>query len=183
SRKLATSFPSNKYCPPEGLSSSPMMLSSVDFPQPDGPIIATNSPLFTCMFTLFSAVVSTSSVRNTFESSIVLIMVFFVAKGRELRAEGKRLQAKCKLYSLSVASFQSPALCTFHIFPFYCLLLLKMVFLKFEIFRLRISNSDTNLFNCSSLIYCLLLMTIRIFTTSEVERCAKFRKLLKSLDE
>ena len=39
--------------------------SRVVLPQPEGPMIATNSPFFTSSETLFNAVVSTSSVRNT----------------------------------------------------------------------------------------------------------------------
>jgi hypothetical protein len=38
-------------------------LSSVDLPQPDGPMIATNSPSWMSRSIAFSAVVSTASVR------------------------------------------------------------------------------------------------------------------------
>ena len=51
------------------------MLSSVDLPQPLGPMMATNSPSFTSMFTPLSAVVSTSSVRNTFVKFSVLSII------------------------------------------------------------------------------------------------------------
>jgi hypothetical protein len=53
-----------KYFPEVGLSSKPRMLSKVDLPQPDGPMMATNSPSSTVKDTLLSAIVSTSSVRN-----------------------------------------------------------------------------------------------------------------------
>src|SRR5690606_18949984 len=43
----------------------PMMLSSVDLPQPDGPMTATNSPAEMRRLTSFSAAVSTSLVRKT----------------------------------------------------------------------------------------------------------------------
>ena len=45
----------------------PMMLSSVDLPQPDGPMIAVNSPAAIPRSTSLSAVVSTSAARKTFE--------------------------------------------------------------------------------------------------------------------
>ena len=38
-------WPSNQYSPDVGLSSMPTMLRKVDLPQPEGPIIATNSPV------------------------------------------------------------------------------------------------------------------------------------------
>src|SRR6188508_2385958 len=41
------------------------MLSSVDLPQPEGPITATNSPASICRLTSLSACVSTSVVRYT----------------------------------------------------------------------------------------------------------------------
>src|SRR5688572_24566509 len=46
------------------LSSRPMMFSSVDLPQPEGPMIDTNSPLLILILISFSAVVSISSVRK-----------------------------------------------------------------------------------------------------------------------
>ena len=51
--RLCTGRPFNVYVPPVGESSRPRMASSVDFPQPDGPIIATNSP--GCTVTLTSS--------------------------------------------------------------------------------------------------------------------------------
>src|SRR5215212_9118550 len=44
------------------------MLSNVDFPQPDGPMIATNSPVAISRLTSLNALVSTSAVRNTFST-------------------------------------------------------------------------------------------------------------------
>src|SRR5688500_12015112 len=41
-----------------------MILSSVDLPQPEGPMIETNSPLLMLILISFSAVVSISSVRK-----------------------------------------------------------------------------------------------------------------------
>ena len=66
SLSVLTSFPFSMYEPSVGLSSSPRMFSRVDLPQPDGPMMATNSPAFTSRFTSRSAHVSTSSVRNIF---------------------------------------------------------------------------------------------------------------------
>ncbi len=42
------------------------MFSSVDLPQPEGPITATNSPSFTSNVTPFRAMVSISSVKKLF---------------------------------------------------------------------------------------------------------------------
>lgn len=53
------------------------MFSKVDLPQPEGPIIATNSPCLISILTLFNAQVSTSSVRKTFCKFSVLIMAIF----------------------------------------------------------------------------------------------------------
>src|SRR5215469_1796768 len=64
----------NQYSPPEGLSSMPTMLRKVDFPQPDGPITATNSPPATSRLMSRSAVVSTSVVRYTLLRFFNLIM-------------------------------------------------------------------------------------------------------------
>jgi len=41
---VETSTPSKKYRPRVGRSKHPRMFISVDFPDPDGPMIATNSP-------------------------------------------------------------------------------------------------------------------------------------------
>ena len=48
---------------PEGLSIIPRIFIRVDFPQPEGPMMETNSPALISMLTSLSAVVSTSSVR------------------------------------------------------------------------------------------------------------------------
>ena len=42
-----TSRPSRKYWPDVGLSRQPRMFMVVDLPDPDGPIMATNSPFST----------------------------------------------------------------------------------------------------------------------------------------
>lgn len=53
------------------------MLSKVDLPQPDGPIMATNSPSSTVKDTLFKAIVSTSSVRNDLQRFSTLSFLIF----------------------------------------------------------------------------------------------------------
>ena len=63
SGSLATSSPKNENPPLVGLSSSPSMLRSVDLPQPDGPMTATNSPASISRETPCRARVSTSVVR------------------------------------------------------------------------------------------------------------------------
>src|ERR1035438_4650456 len=54
-----------RYVPSVGVSSSPRIERSVDFPHPDLPAIATYSPLLISRWMPESACVSTSSVRNT----------------------------------------------------------------------------------------------------------------------
>ena len=51
-----------------------VMLRRVEFPQPDGPIVATNSPFLSSKFTFFNFVVSISTVLNICESYIALVM-------------------------------------------------------------------------------------------------------------
>src|SRR5687768_15317327 len=46
----ATSLPSSRYSPLVGRSRQPRMCMSVDLPEPDGPVTATNSPFSTSMF-------------------------------------------------------------------------------------------------------------------------------------
>ena len=58
-----------------------MIFSSVDLPQPDGPIILRNSPLFTSRFTFSKAIVSISFVRYTlctFVSLIISMLYLFM---------------------------------------------------------------------------------------------------------
>src|SRR5690606_24472932 len=50
------------------------MLRRVDLPQPEGPMMETNSPAWTSRLTLLRAVVSTSSVRYVLLRLTVLIM-------------------------------------------------------------------------------------------------------------
>src|SRR5882724_1745455 len=60
-----TSWPSNVYRPPSNSSSSPATFKKVVFPEPEWPMIATNSPGSTFRVRSRSAWVSTRSVRNT----------------------------------------------------------------------------------------------------------------------
>src|SRR5437868_15149131 len=53
----------------------PTMFSSVDFPQPEGPITATNSPLSICRLTFASAAVSTLSARYSLRIPLSVITV------------------------------------------------------------------------------------------------------------
>ena len=68
------SFPSTVIRPSCTGSRALRQRSSVDFPQPEGPMMATNSPFAIFKFTLFSAVVSTSSVLYIFERFSILII-------------------------------------------------------------------------------------------------------------
>jgi hypothetical protein len=43
--RLAALMPRMEYVPTVGLSRHPMMFMSVDLPEPDAPMMATNSPL------------------------------------------------------------------------------------------------------------------------------------------
>jgi len=46
SSKLSINFPSSQYSPLVGMSSAPRICIRVDLPDPDGPIMAANSPFF-----------------------------------------------------------------------------------------------------------------------------------------
>src|ERR1043165_9247578 len=61
----AVSGPSMRYSPSLGTSSRPRIASKVDLPEPDGPLIETNSPLAIASSAADSARISTSSVWNT----------------------------------------------------------------------------------------------------------------------
>ena len=50
-----TSMPSRRYCPDVGRSRHPRMLMSVDLPEPEGPMMARNSPRSTSRLTPRSA--------------------------------------------------------------------------------------------------------------------------------
>src|SRR5579864_7931427 len=63
--RFATGRPFNSYRPSDGESSKPRIASSVDFPQPEGPAIETNSPRSMSRWTPARACVSTSSVLKT----------------------------------------------------------------------------------------------------------------------
>ena len=60
---LIVLIPAISTVPEVGASSSPMMFSNVDLPQPEGPMILRNSPLLTVRFTFSRATVSISFVR------------------------------------------------------------------------------------------------------------------------
>jgi hypothetical protein len=66
SRNDRTSRPLSATRPLDGASSSPMMFSSVLLPEPDGPMMETNSPASTVRLTFSRATVSIVSVRYTF---------------------------------------------------------------------------------------------------------------------
>ena len=55
---LEISTPSSSTSPLVGLSIQPMMFIMVDLPEPEGPMMATHSPLSTCRLTLSSALSS-----------------------------------------------------------------------------------------------------------------------------
>ncbi len=63
SESPATSVPSRVYEPVSKPSSRPAMLRKVVFPEPDGPMTETNSPLSTSRLKSHSACVSICSVR------------------------------------------------------------------------------------------------------------------------
>src|SRR5574344_171289 len=79
SLKVVTSLLLSMNVPSVGLSSNPRIFSNVDFPQPDGPIIATNSPCFTSKLTSRSAQVSISSEQKTFLmfDNCIISLLFF----------------------------------------------------------------------------------------------------------
>src|SRR2546422_1068870 len=62
---VSTGLSFKTYLPSEGVSSSPRIASSVDFPQPEGPEMDTYSPRWISRWIPASACVSTSSVVNT----------------------------------------------------------------------------------------------------------------------
>ena len=61
--------------PDVGVSRRPMMLSRVDLPQPEGPMIDTNSPFCISRLTFSSARVSISFVRYTLLISLSVMML------------------------------------------------------------------------------------------------------------
>src|SRR6266508_6528145 len=60
----AVSMPSKKYSPLEGLSRQPRILSRVDFPAPEGPVIVSHSPASKRRWTSTSAW-TTGSLPNS----------------------------------------------------------------------------------------------------------------------
>src|SRR5690349_1839493 len=69
-----TSWPSKVYRPPLNSSSRPATLRNVVLPEPEWPVIATNSPGCTFRLKLRRACVSTTSVRNTLPTLYISIM-------------------------------------------------------------------------------------------------------------
>ncbi len=58
--KEAMFLPSMKYSPEVGVSKAPKICIRVDLPEPEGPMMATNSPSFTEKVTPFKACVEAS---------------------------------------------------------------------------------------------------------------------------
>src|SRR5687768_1041227 len=65
----ATSRPSNQYRPRLGWSRQPRIFIKVDFPDPDAPMTATNSPCSTIRLMPCNASTVTSPTRYTFQRS------------------------------------------------------------------------------------------------------------------
>src|SRR5882724_864164 len=79
-----TSWPSNVYRPPSNSSSRPATFRNVVFPEPECPVIATNSPGSTFRARSRSAWVSTTSVRNTLLTFCIWIMTVLLPFTHEL---------------------------------------------------------------------------------------------------
>src|SRR5258708_907339 len=76
---LCTRWPAKQYSPAHPSSSMPMMLSSVVFPAPDGPMTVTNSPSFTVMLMRRSSHTIHAGllmVFSTLRSSIIRALAF-----------------------------------------------------------------------------------------------------------
>src|SRR6266496_6503622 len=67
-----TSVPSTSTWPELGVSTPPRICSRVDLPEPEGPTMATNSPLFTPKLTLSRALICVSPFPYTFERLFTL---------------------------------------------------------------------------------------------------------------
>ncbi len=65
---VATSSPPNLYWPVVGMSRQPRMFMSVDFPDPDAPMTATNSPRSMRRLTSSTALTATSPPPYTLET-------------------------------------------------------------------------------------------------------------------
>src|SRR5208282_2857767 len=96
----ATSRPSNTYWPLVGRSRQPMMFIIVDLPEPDDPMMATNSPRSTETLTACSARTSVSpswkvrvrSMRRTTGSVMPMVFLQFQRRrGRPLRCTRRSL--------------------------------------------------------------------------------------------
>lgn len=65
--KEKTSMLLTNSFPKEGRSNAPIIFSRVDFPLPDGPVMATNSPLFTLKLILLRAISLPAPESKTLE--------------------------------------------------------------------------------------------------------------------
>src|ERR1700722_3736396 len=70
-----TCRPASQYFPELGVSRQPIRFISVDLPEPDGPMIATYSPLRICRSTPLSARTCSAPISYTFASSSVLMTI------------------------------------------------------------------------------------------------------------
>lgn len=73
SLSLATGVPLSQYSPEVGVSRQPIRFMSVDFPEPDGPMIATYSLRSTTRFTPRSARTTSAPSTYSFRRSSVRI--------------------------------------------------------------------------------------------------------------
>ena len=77
------SVPSKRICPDVGISSRLRERKNVDFPQPDGPMMAITSPLFTSVLMPFNTSCSPKLLCRSFTSSITLLS--FIASQSPLK--------------------------------------------------------------------------------------------------
>ena len=77
------SVPSKRICPDVGVSSRLRERKNVDFPQPDGPMMAITSPLFTSVLMPFNTSCSPKLLCRSFTSSITLLS--FIASQSPLK--------------------------------------------------------------------------------------------------
>ena len=79
SSKELTSVPFKLYAPEVGVSRQPNKFIKVDFPLPEGPIIATYSFLFIETSMPFKARTSSEPTVNSLFNSFILIMAFDIS--------------------------------------------------------------------------------------------------------
>src|SRR5580698_1152719 len=75
SSKSLTSRPASQYFPALGESRHPMRFISVDFPEPEGPMMATYSPLRICRSMPLRACTCSEPISYTFVRASVLITI------------------------------------------------------------------------------------------------------------